>query len=94
MSSFFSSLKKSIGLGQGKEKEGSNSRDKDRVRDRERGFELFDVSFHEQKLGLGISRHDGPIPDLRGSGIQCSEAGVGSGPKSCPIVSQGREHGE
>lgn len=60
--SFFDSVKKSLGIG--KEK-GS-------------GYHLFEVTFTEDKLGIGISKYTGNMPHLPNNNISTEI--------SCPIV--------
>jgi len=57
-------------------------------------FEIFEFTFTEDKLGLGISKYDGPMPHLRETyGEVISENK--SKERSCPVVNNlsGRRFG-
>jgi hypothetical protein len=72
MSGFFDSVKKSLGL----------SKDKSTARDVDLSlpFHEFEVTFTEEKLGIGISKHTGEMPHLSGLPEQ------GAAERSCPQV--------
>ena len=61
--SFFDSVKKSLGI----------SKDKEKIE-----YEQFEVTFIEEKLGMGINKYSGPMPHLSRSspGSSCPEITV------------------
>lgn len=73
--SFFDSVKKSLGIS------------KEKRNDTDSNSTQFELTFHEEKLGIGISKYTGDMSHMSGP-----QAGV---ELSCPIVTsmEGKKHG-
>lgn len=76
--SFFDSVKKSLGIS--KEKTSANP-----AKQSINHFDQFDITFTEEKLGLGIAKYTGDFPHLSPSELHGVE-------RSCPIVTSFDTH--
>ena len=79
--SFFDSVKKSLGISKDKS-------DSSRENDSNAPFRQFEVTFTDEKLGIGISRYSGNMPHLAVQDQNRSNI-------SCPVVTSfdSRKHG-
>lgn len=82
--SFFDSVKKSLGISKDKKDNGESGRGNDTYT----SFRQFEVTFTEERLGIGISKYAGNMPHLAGR--------ENSNSVSCPIVTSfdSRVHGK